>query len=42
MYIHPFPLILLPSVVLGLALTGSLTQVVKITVGRPRPGDLTS
>jgi hypothetical protein len=26
------------SVVLSLSLAGSLTQVVKITVGRPRPG----
>ena len=30
-----------PLVILGLALTGALTQMVKITVGRPRPGSLT-
>lgn len=28
----------LVSVVLGLALTGSVTEIMKITVGRPRPG----
>jgi diacylglycerol diphosphate phosphatase/phosphatidate phosphatase len=27
------------SVMLSLSLTGAITQVVKITVGRPRPGD---
>jgi len=39
--LHPFCLIS-PLVILGLALTGALTQMVKITVGRPRPGNLTS
>ena len=28
------------AVILSLSLTGALTQVVKITVGRPRPGTL--
>ena len=31
-------LTLINPVILGLALTGSITQFTKVTVGRPRPG----